>query len=179
MNIKQVLSVDEIHLSDPQFWLRPWEEREGAFATLRAERPVSFQEEWDFGILPKGPGYWSLTRHADILEASRTPEVFCSGKGSNVGDLPQEFNEFFGSMINMDDPRHARLRRIVSRGFTPRMLQKVEQDVRATAKSIVGRSCMASWTASTSARERATSGDFGRCAAIRSSRYAARGSPSG
>jgi cytochrome P450 len=137
VEIKQVLSVDEIQLSEPAFWARPWEQREGAFATLRAERPVAFHEEWDFGILPKGPGYWSLTRHADILEASRTPEVFCSGKGSNVGDLPQEFNEFFGSMINMDDPRHARLRRIVSRGFTPRMLQKVERDVRATAKEIV------------------------------------------
>jgi cytochrome P450 len=137
VEIKQVLSVDDIHLSEPAFWFRPWEEREGAFATLRGERPVAFHEEWDFGILPKGPGYWSLTRYADILEASRTPEVFCSGKGSNVGDLPQEFNEFFGSMINMDDPRHARLRRIVSRGFTPRMLQKVEHDVQATAKQIV------------------------------------------
>lgn len=137
MEIIQDLSVDEIKLSDPSFWLRPLAEREGAFATLRAERPVSFHEEWDFGILPRGPGFWSLTRYADILSASRAAEVFCSGKGSNIGDLPQEFNEFFGSMINMDDPRHARLRRIVSRGFSPRMLRKVEHDVQATAKQIV------------------------------------------
>jgi cytochrome P450 len=60
-------------------------------------------------------------KHEDILLASRQPDLFCSGKGSNIGDLPEPFLEFFGSMINMDDPRHARLRRIVARGFTPRM----------------------------------------------------------
>jgi cytochrome P450 len=47
--------------------------------------------------------------------------VFCSGRGAtSIVDLPAEFNEYFGSMINMDDPRHARLRRIVSRAFSPR-----------------------------------------------------------
>ena len=52
-------------------------------------------------------------RHADVVQASRNPEVFSSGKGAtSIADLPVEFNEYFGSMINMDDPRHARLRRI-------------------------------------------------------------------
>ena len=116
MQPRPVLSVDQIDLSDPEFWVRPLEEREGAFQTLRRQRPISFHAEREFGPLPKGPGYWALVRHADILEVSRTPEVFCSGNGSNIGDLPPAFNEFFGSMINMDDPRHGRLRRIVSRG---------------------------------------------------------------
>jgi cytochrome P450 len=132
-----VLDVDEIDLSDPLFWARPWSEREGAFATLRAERPISFHEEREFPGLPKGPGYYVLTRHADILEASRNPELFCSGEGSTIGDMPEPFREFFGSMINMDDPRHARLRRIVSGGFTPRMLERVEDDVQRTAAEIV------------------------------------------
>jgi cytochrome P450 len=136
---REVLSVDEIHLSDPLFWQRPLEEREGAFATLRRERPVSFHAEPDVVILPRGPGYWSLTRHEDILRVSREPERFCSGKGSNIGDMPLPFLEFFGSMINMDDPRHARLRRIVSRGFTPRVIQRVEADVRRAASTIVDR----------------------------------------
>ena len=57
-----------------------------------------------------------------MLEASRRSDLFCSGKGIQIPDLPEELNEFFGSMIAMDDPRHARLRRIVSRGFTPRAL---------------------------------------------------------
>jgi cytochrome P450 len=139
MQPREVLSVDEIELSNPLFWQRPLEEREGAFATLRRERPVSFHEEPDIAILPRGPGYWSLTRHADILHVSRNPQLFCSGQGSNIGDMPQPFNEFFGSMINMDDPRHARLRRIVARGFTPRMIQRVERDVQRVAAATVDR----------------------------------------
>jgi len=139
MQPRSLLPLDKIWLSDPQFWLRPLEEREGAFATLREHQPVSFHEELDTGFFPKGPGYWSLTKHADILLASRQPEIFCSGRGSNIGDLPEPFLEFFGSMINMDDPRHARLRRIVSRGFTPRMVQRVEDQVQEVATAIVQR----------------------------------------
>ena len=92
------LSVDDIDLSDIEFWALPEEEREGAFATLRRERPISFHEERDFGVLPQGPGYWALSRHRDVLDASRQPELFCSGKGSNIGDMPEPFLDFFGSM---------------------------------------------------------------------------------
>jgi cytochrome P450 len=64
--------------------------------------------------------------------------VFCSGKGAtSIADTPVEFNEYFGSMINMDDPRHARLRRIVSRGFTPRMITKFDDDVQQVAARVV------------------------------------------
>ena len=71
------LGLDEIDLSFREFWLRPIEEREGAFATLRAECPIPFFKEQKMGDLPLpvGDGYWSLTRHADILEASRNPEI--------------------------------------------------------------------------------------------------------
>jgi cytochrome P450 len=51
--------------------------------------------------------------------------------------MPPAFNEFFGSMINMDDPRHARLRRIVARCFTPRVIGRVEADVKRAAAQIV------------------------------------------
>ena len=88
-------------------------------------------------VLPPGPGYYSLTRHADVLEASKHPQLFCSGRGTNIGDMPPDFLEFLGSMINMDDPKHARLRRIVSRGFTPRQLDQMKGDVEATAAGIV------------------------------------------
>ncbi len=137
MEPKQVLSVDEIKLSDLDFWQRPWDEREGAFLTLREERPISFHEENEVEILPKGPGYWALTLHQDVVHASRNPEIFCSGQGTNINDLPAPFQEFFGSMINMDDPRHGRLRRIVSRGFTPRMIAKAELEVTRAATKII------------------------------------------
>ena len=74
-----------------------------------------------------------------MLEVSRTPERFCSGKGTNIPDLPEQFNEFFGSMINMDDPRHGRLRRIVSRGFTPRALGRLEPLVQKRAQQTIDR----------------------------------------
>jgi cytochrome P450 len=130
------LTADEIALSDGSLWER--HDREEIFATLRRERPVSFQAEAEIvGGLPPGPGYWALVKYADVMHASRHPEIFCSGKGSNIPDLPQEVNELFGSMINMDAPRHTKLRGVVNRGFTPRMVSKVEIAVRDAAKRIV------------------------------------------
>ena len=73
-----------------------------------------------------------------MVEASRHAGVFSSARGAtSLVDLPPEFNEYFGSMINMDDPRHARLRRIVSRAFTPKMIKKFEDDVQRAAAVIV------------------------------------------
>jgi cytochrome P450 len=51
--------------------------------------------------------------------------------------MPPEFLEFYGSMTNMDDPKHVRLRKIVSRGFTPRRLAALGDEVAATARAIV------------------------------------------
>ena len=59
------LALDDIRLGDPALWLRP--DREGMFAKLRAERPVSFHEERDFPGVPKGPGFWAVTRYADVV----------------------------------------------------------------------------------------------------------------
>ncbi|MFB9723938.1 cytochrome P450 [Planobispora longispora] len=132
------IPLSEIDLSDITFWERPMAEREAAFAVLRAQPgPVHFAEP-EVPFAPPGPGYRALVRHADIVEASRNPEVFCSGRSAtSVQDLPVEFNEYFGSMINMDDPRHARLRRIVSRAFTPKMIKQFEDDVQTEATRIV------------------------------------------
>jgi methyl-branched lipid omega-hydroxylase len=124
-------------LSDIGFWTTPIAERAAAFAALREHEPVPFFPEPDIG-LPRGPGFWALTRLDDLAEASRNAGVFTSGKGAtNVVDQPPEFREFYGSMINMDDPRHARLRRIVSRGFTPKRLAGLTDEVQRTARSIV------------------------------------------
>jgi len=140
MEPKQTLQVDEIDLSELHFWTLPPGERDSAFQTLREQRPLAFFEEpeADTPLIPRGPGYWAVTRHADVLEASRQPEIFSSARGAtSVADLPPEFLEFFGSMINLDDPRHTRLRRIVSAGFTPRMLKQVEDSVQQVATAIV------------------------------------------
>ena len=128
----------EIDLSDTAFWGLPPAARHAAFVQLRALPSPPFFAEPESPFGEPGPGYYALVRHADVVEASRHPEVFSSGQGAtSIVDLPVEFNEYFGSMINMDDPRHARLRRIVSRAFTPRMIKKFEDDVQQVAATIV------------------------------------------
>ena len=131
-------AFDGIDLSDSDFWARSLAQRHAAFARLRSlDRPPYFADP-EAPFAAPGGGYYALVRHADVAEASRHPEVFCSGRGAtSIVDLPVEFNEYFGSMINMDDPRHARLRRIVSRAFTPRMVRRFEDDVQRTAAAIV------------------------------------------
>ncbi len=127
----------DLDLSQNEFWAQSPALRHSAFARLRAlDHPARFTE-------PQSPfrgddPFYALVRHADVVEASRHHELFSSARGStSIADLPAEFNEYFGSMINMDDPRHARLRRIVSRAFTPKMIRKFEDDVRRTAAGIV------------------------------------------
>ncbi|MGQ0432682.1 MAG: cytochrome P450 [Microthrixaceae bacterium] len=138
MEPQRTLALDDIDLSDIEFWSRPLPEREGAFATLREHDGIRFfKEPLISEMFPPGPGYYALTRHAEVVEASKHPALFCSGQGTNIADMPPEFLEFLGSIINMDDPRHARLRRIVSRGFTPRQLDSMKGDVEATAAGIL------------------------------------------
>ncbi len=121
------------------FWVRPAAEIDQDLATMRAAGPTFFSEPEIPPEIPltRGPGAWVLTRHADILQVSKNPQLFSSARGITVTDQPPEFLEFFGSMISMDDPRHARLRRIVSAGFTPRMLKRLEDSVQLVAASIV------------------------------------------
>ncbi len=141
----EALTVDQIDLSDITFWERPWEEREGAFATLRRERPLAFFEEPDPRessplAPPPGPGYRAVTRFADVTEISRNPDIYCSGKGAvSILDLPPEMVEYFAGMISTDNPRHARLRRIVSAAFNPRMVRSIEDSIQRVAVDIIER----------------------------------------
>src|SRR5205807_124285 len=138
MQPNEALSLDEIRLGDPAFWMLPPDVREGAFRMLRRERPISFHQEVDDRLFPPGPGFWALSRHADILYAGTHPKLFCSGKGAtSIADIPTDFLEFFGSMINMDAPKHGRLRRLVSTAFTERLLSRVEHEVQEAASRVI------------------------------------------
>ncbi len=128
----------------PEFWVREPGRIDADLELLRREHPVSFHPEPPVpaGIpMPQGPGYWAVTRHADIVRMSRQTDVFSSAAGITVTDSPPEFNEFFGSMIAMDDPRHGHLRRLVAKGFTPRMLRQLEDTVQVVATRIVDEVC--------------------------------------
>jgi cytochrome P450 len=132
------LALDEIELGDILQWMRP--DIDGIFAKLRAEAPIKFfaepipPPEIDF---PQGPGFWALTRFADVMQVSRDPETFHSAPSINIGDIPPEIAEWLGSMINMDAPKHTKLRLIVNRGFTPRQVAKIDDNVRVQAKELV------------------------------------------
>src|SRR5580692_3100406 len=142
---REALSLDQIDLSDIEFWARPWEEREGAFQLLRRECPLAHFEEPELegelaSALPKGPGYRAVTRHAHVAEVSRHPEIYRSGQGAtSILDMPEEMLEFFGSMISTDNPRHARLRRIVSAAFNPRMIKSIEDRIEQVAGQVIDR----------------------------------------
>ena len=122
-------SVDAINLSDWEFWRRPLAEREAAFALLRTHKPVAFYEEGETSFNIPGPGYWAVTRHADVVYASLHPEIFSSESGITTNDLPPGSGDVFGSMIVLDDPRHKRLRGLVSQAFSPHQLRKVNEHV--------------------------------------------------
>ena len=74
---------DPVDLSSRAFWSTSAAEREKSFAALRAERPVSWHPPVEDALMhdPDDPGYWAVTRHADIVTVSRDSDVFLSGKG--------------------------------------------------------------------------------------------------
>ncbi|MFD0638527.1 cytochrome P450 [Catenulispora yoronensis] len=128
----------DIDLSDLRFWSLPYDQRMAAFAELRARPAATLFAEPRFPLIKAGAGYYALTRHADVVEASRYPAVFSSEPASNsIPDMPRYLATYFGSMINMDDPRHARLRRIVSRAFTPKLVTGLKADIEAASARIV------------------------------------------
>jgi cholest-4-en-3-one 26-monooxygenase len=98
------------------------------FDWLRENAPVSFNPQ------PYGTGFWNLVKHADVVYASRHHEVFSSAHGTNIED-PQGGADLM--MINMDPPQHTRLRQLVSHGFHPKMIAKLEPHIRDIAGRIV------------------------------------------
>jgi cytochrome P450 len=129
--------LSEINLGSWDFWAQDDDLRDGAFATLRREAPVSLQPEFVMDGVTQGKGHWAVTRFDDVFHASRHPEIFSSGQGITIGEQTPELAEYFGSMIAMDDPRHTRLRNIVRSAFTPRVLARIEDSVRDRARRLV------------------------------------------
>jgi cholest-4-en-3-one 26-monooxygenase len=83
-------------------------------------------------------GFWAVTRHADVREVSRTPEIFSSAIGhTNLWDLEADALEARRSLIDSDAPDHTRLRRVVSRVFTPRATRSWEDTARQIAAELV------------------------------------------
>ena len=128
-------------LVDPQFWRIPLEDRMARFAALREIGPF-LPASFENPMTGLTEAFWVTTRYAEVVEISRRPEDFCSGRGAvSIPDLPEDALEFFGSFINMDDPRHARQRGIVSRSFTPRQLASVLDSVETICSEVIDFIC--------------------------------------
>jgi cytochrome P450 len=132
-------AYDAIDLSSRAFWATTAADRERSFAVLRAERPVSWHPPVEDALLPDpdDPGYWAVTRRADIVSVSRNNEVFLSGNGVMFESIPVELLEASQSFLAMDPPRHTKLRKLVSAAFTPRQVRRIEDSIKSNAKTIV------------------------------------------
>jgi cytochrome P450 len=123
------------------FWKLPLEERMAHFAELREVAPF-VPASFDNPMTGATESFHAVIRHAEVIEISRRPQDFCSGRGAvSIPDMPAEALEFFGSFINMDDPRHARQRGIVARSFTPRQLQGVLDSVETICAEVIDGMC--------------------------------------
>ncbi len=132
-------AYDAIDLSSRAFWSTTAAERERSFAVLRAERPVSWHPPVEDALVsdPDDPGYWAVTRRADIVAVSRNNEVFLSGRGVIFENVPAELLEASQSFLAMDPPRHTKLRKLVSAAFTPRQVRRIEDSIQSNARAIV------------------------------------------
>lgn len=107
------------------------------FTWLRANAPVAWEDE------PDGRGFWSVTRHADILAVSTDPATFSSAR-ANGGHRIFEENDVAAetvetSMISMDPPEHLEYRRMLMPGFTPVRLRAMEAGIRARGAALIDR----------------------------------------
>ena len=108
------------------------------FALHRQDAPVYWHEPTD--NTPDGEGFWSVATHAETIEVLRDPVSYSSVTGGSRpfgGTLLQDL-AISGQVLNMmDDPRHSQIRRLVSSGLTPRMIRRVEDDLRTRARRLL------------------------------------------
>jgi len=108
------------------------------FEVHRREAPVYWHAATE--NTPDGEGFWSVATYAETLAVFRDPVAFSSVTGGSRpygGTLLQDLS-IAGQVLNMmDDPRHSQIRRLVSSGLTPRMITRVEDDLRARARRLL------------------------------------------
>ena len=104
-----------------------------AFTTLRREAPVYWHEETD------GPGFFAITKYADLRQVSTNPEIFSSERKATLRVDPPEFvlEMIRNMMLNMDPPKHRRYRGLINKAFTPRMVQNLHGMVTGTVTRII------------------------------------------
>ena len=125
------MRLDEINLLEDT-----WADRvpHDMFEVLRREAPVFRHPEPD-----GGRGFWALTRHEDVVAVSRDVKTFSSELGGTFVDdqTDEALSKMRLSILNMDPPKHNWYRKIVSKGFTPRMVEGLLATIEKRAARIV------------------------------------------
>jgi cytochrome P450 len=130
------LSVDDIRIEDPDFYFAG---RRDSYERLHAECPVFYYEPLDILV---------LTKHEDIRQAARRPDIFSSAHGLHLHQLrltPEEVEVYatlYGSgeqFAFADPPRHKELRGVATRIFAPRALERLGEQVRRDVAELVGK----------------------------------------
>jgi cytochrome P450 len=135
------MTISPSVLLEPTFWRQPLADRMAQFADLREQGPV-LPVEVHNPLTETTEVFHALTRYDEVVHVSKRPDEFCSGKGAiSIFDMPMEMLEFFGSFINMDNPRHAKQRRIVAYSFTPNELQGVLDSVETICTEVIDGFC--------------------------------------
>jgi cholest-4-en-3-one 26-monooxygenase len=106
------------------------------FAWLREHAPVYWHA---YGGEPEWPGFWAVTRHAEVGHVSRHPEIFSSHRRLALfaEPLEEQIEMQRLMMLNMDPPQHTRQRSFVNRGFTPRMITRLAKHVREICDTLI------------------------------------------
>ncbi|MFF5714554.1 cytochrome P450 [Streptomyces sp. NPDC012756] len=110
------------------------------FRVLRDQAPVARQEESEVLGWPAGPGFWAVTRHADVVRVLKDSESYSSHLGATqIRDPdPADLPFIRRMMLNQDPPDHGRLRRLVSRAFTPGRIERFAGTARDRARELLG-----------------------------------------
>jgi cholest-4-en-3-one 26-monooxygenase len=112
------------------------------FAELRRTAPVWWNPQKPNTAGFGDDGYWVVSRHADVKEVSRDSHLYSSREKTAIirfddSMTPERLDANRLVLLNMDAPQHTKLRRIVSKGFTPRSISRLEDTLRDRAERIV------------------------------------------
>ncbi len=130
------LTLDDVDLTDEDVWADhvPHEQ----FALLRAEAPV-FRHHGRGDDNWRIADFWAITRHADVQTVNRDTTLFSSEQRGVMVHEPDEDSSTFRTMLDTDPPAHTRLRRLVNRGFTPRMVTRFEEHYRQLTAELLAK----------------------------------------
>ena len=138
MNVPEVDREYSPHdITSRDFWSRHFDVRDQTFAALRHADGLSWHPPLPSVFDTEEPGFWALTRRADIVHASLHPELFSSARGIALDPMPAELQRIATFFLMMDPPQHTLYRRLISSAFTPRNVAQIDEQVRKNAAAIV------------------------------------------